>query len=247
MSRSKLASAVLAATALLGACSSSGPSSTGRTVNFQLATMRQPAAAPAGAALVSQTLTSGADVIDVSSVQLVLRKIELELATATPNCTATPTPDDDCEEIELSPRLYDVPLGPGADVVLTATDVAVGDYKSVKIEIHKPSGTEIPGFDGVSIRVIGTLNGNPFTYDSQLDVEQEFQFVTPKSITETQGLDITMLADLTSWFEKSPGGGFYDLTALSTGDHDTVENQIKSSFRVFEDDDQNGGDDDSGN
>ena len=39
----------------------------------------------------------------------------------------------------------------------------------------------------------------------------------------------------------------YDLTALSSGDHDTVENQIKSSFRVFEDHDHNGGDDDNGN
>lgn len=247
MSRFKLVPTVLTAAALLGGCSSSGPSSTGRTVSFMLATRKQAAPAPVGAALVSQTLTSGTDEIVVSSVQLVLRKIELEAATATPTCTATPTPDDDCEEIELSPRLYDVPLGPGADVVLTATDVGVGDYKSVKIEIHKPSGAEIPGFDGVSIRVIGTLNGNPFTYDSQLDIEQEFEFATPKSITETQGLEITMLADLTSWFEKSPGGGFYGLTALSSGDHDTVENQIKASFRVFEDDDHNGGDDDSGN
>lgn len=248
MSSSKAVSLALVASALLGACSSSsGPSSAGRQVAFQLAT-RKAAPAP-GAALVAgqEVIAAGNDTIIVTSAQLVLRKIELERAVASPVCDTTANVEDDCAELESGPVLLDLPLGGGAQRSFSVA-IDTGSYAKAKLEIHKPSGSEVPGFDGVSIKLVGTYNGTAFTFTTDLDAEQEFSFNPPLAVTDSTGAHMTLFVDLASWFANGSGGLIDPATASIGGANEgIVKNAIQTSFDAFEDEDHNGGDDHHGN
>jgi hypothetical protein len=259
MSAIKLVSAALAATTLLGACSSSsGPSSTGRTVAFQMASQKG-TPAPAGSALLSgqEVLTAGSDVIVVNSVQLVLRRIELERAVASPVCDSLNPGHDDCEELRAGPDLLDLPLGNGASRSFSVA-VDTGSYKKIQLQIHKPSSSHDaafiaanPGFDGVSIKMTGTYNGTQFSYVTDLDAEQEFEFNPPLAVTDASGASLTLFVDLAKWFDNGSvtAPGFIDpATALKGGPNEAqVKSAIESSLHAFEDEDHNGGDDHHGN
>ena len=250
----RFVTAALAATTVLAACSGdgSGPSGTGRSVAFQLATKPGAPAPIRGAALVGQEiLAAGSDTIVVTSVQVVLRKIELERATPSAGCDSLAPSGDDCEELQAGPVLLDLPLGTGA---LRTFSVAIdtGSYSKIKFEIHKPSSSNDaaflaanPGFDGVSIKMVGTWNGTPFTYISDLDVEQEHDFVPPITVTDTTGANLTLLVDLQSWFLNQSANGFIDPATANNGGQfeGEVKSNIEASLNAFEDDDRDGSDD----
>jgi hypothetical protein len=121
-----------------------------------------------------------------------MREIELERAESSIACgdddsTVGDDDSDDCEELEFGPVLVDVPLGAGPARALSV-EVAPGLYEKLEFEIHKPESSDDaafiaanPAFDGVSVRVTGSYNGTPFTYTSDLDVEQEQEFAPPLS------------------------------------------------------------------
>ena len=208
----KYASTSLAALALLAACSGdgSGPSVGGRQVAFQVATSEK-TTAPAAALLGPETIGLGNDTIVLTSVQVVLRRIELERVGGSV-CDTTAT-EDDCEELKLGPVLLDVPLAAGADRQFTVT-VDTGSYGKIKFEIHKPESSKDagfvaanPDFDGQSIKVTGTFNGTPFTYYSDLDVEQEADLNPPLVVTDAVGANLTLHVDLATWFQNQAGTG----------------------------------------
>src|SRR5690606_12120927 len=104
----KFGATALAATALLAACSgdSAGPSVAGRQVAFQLAT--NPAPAGGLAALAGQEVIAvGSDTIVLTSVQMVLREIELKRVGGIACDTAEV--EDDCGEMEIDAPLLDLP------------------------------------------------------------------------------------------------------------------------------------------
>ena len=244
MSRTKLVSAALTATALLAACSnSSGPGS--NTVAFQVATM---AAAPArGAALVGTTYTAtNGDQITFESVSIVLHKIELGLVSA-PVCD--PAVADDCEELKAGPITLDLPLGAGAQTEFAVT-VPDGSYDKVEFKVAPDPAT------GYSIHVTGSYTPNggstttfdnttPFTSD--LDAEQEHEFSAPITIPDPTGgsAGITLFVDLSKWFANAAGDGFVDpLTANHGGVNEgLVKENIKNSLNAFEDENHDGEDD----
>jgi hypothetical protein len=246
--------AVSTAAALLGACSSSnGPSSAGRQVAFQLAT-RSGAAAPAKALLAGQEiLAAGSDTIVVTGVQMVLRRIELERAAASPVCDSL-LADDDCEELKAGPVLLDLPLGVGAAHNFSVA-MDTGSYAKVKFEIHRPeAGNDAaflashPGFDGVSIQMTGTFNGTPFTYSSDLDVEQEHEFTPPLTVTDSTGAQLTVFVDLQSWFLNQTADGLIDPSQANKGKtfEGEVKSNIETSLNAFEDENHDGEDDHDG-
>jgi hypothetical protein len=251
----KLTGAALLAVAALSACSdSSGPGVAGRSVAFQLATQKStaaPAALRANAAG-TETITLGSDVIVVSSVQVVLRRIEVERAGGT--VCDTLTTEDDCEELKAGPVLVDLPLGAGATRSFTVA-IDTGSYGKLKFEIHKPESgkdaaflAQYPGFVGVSIKVTGTYNGTDFTYISDLDVEQEHEFNPPITVTDAAGANLTLFVDLAGWFANAGGTGLIDpATALKGQPNEgEVKSNIETSFNAFEDDNHDGGDDHGG-
>jgi hypothetical protein len=252
MSVLKSGTTSLAALALLAACSgdSSGPGSSGRQVAFHLAT-RENTAAPGLARLTGpETIGVGNDTIVFTGVQLVLREIELNQVGGSA-CDTTLT--DDCEELKIGPILLDLPLGAGADRQFTVP-VDTGSYDEIEFEIHKPESSDDagfialhPAFDGVSIRATGTWNGTPFTYTSDLDVEQEYTIAPPLVVTETSGANVTLRVDLAGWFLNQAGDGLLDPATANKGGQNEgeVKSNIEASINAFEDDDHDGEDDSS--
>lgn len=257
MSPIKFSHSLLASAVLLAACSggSSGPSSTGRSVSFQLATKAGTPAAIRGAALVGQeVLAAGNDTIVVTGVQLVLRRIELERSVPSAACDSLAPSSDDCEEIKAGPVLLDLPLGAGAQRSFNVA-IDTGTYSKIKFEIHRPEmGNDAtflaanPGFDGVSVKMTGTYNGTAFTYTSGLDVEQEHSFVPPIAVTDAAGANLTLFVDLNSWFLNQSATGLIDPASANKGQQNEgeVKSNIEASLNAFEDDNHDGSDDHGG-
>jgi hypothetical protein len=237
---------VMAAAALAACSDSSGPASSGPQASFQLATSPK-TAAPGMAALAGQeVLVAGTDTIVVTSVQMVMREIELNRVGGSA-CDSTLV-DDSCEELEIGPELFDLPLGTGAQRAVTVA-IDTGSYDKIEFEIHKPESSDDAGFialhpefDGVSIKMTGTYNGTPFTYTSDLDVEQEYDFVPPLVVTDNTSFGVTMFVDLQTWFLNQSGDGFLDPASANKGGQyeGEVKSNIEASINAFEDDDRDG-------
>jgi hypothetical protein len=129
---------VLAAAALSACSDSSGPASSGPKASFQLATSAGGPASGMAAIGGPEVLVAGSDTIIVTSVQMVLREIELERVGAVA-CDSTAA-DDSCEEFETGPELFDLPLGSGASRAITVA-IDTGSYDEIEFEIHKPESS----------------------------------------------------------------------------------------------------------
>lgn len=211
-------------------------------------------AAPAPAmamvnALRDETLVDGQNTLVITSAEVVLREIELKRISA--NCDQAVN-EDDCEEFDLGPVLLDLPLD-GQVKQSMAITVEPGTYRELEFEIHKVTSDQEdatfraahPDMEGVSIRVQGTYNGNAFTYTTDLDVEQEFDFTEPLVVTEgTTSFNVTVLLDLDAWFRDGTGN-LVDPATGNTGEvnEGLIKENIKQSTEAFEDDDHDGDDD----
>jgi hypothetical protein len=246
----KHASLILGVAAVAACSDSSAPGVAGRQVALQLATRPATTAPSAGANLVgTETITLGSDVIEVTQVQLVLEQIELQRAGGSV-CDAT-LPQDDCEELKAGPVLLDLPLGAGASRQFTVA-IDTGTYGKVEFKIHKPESSNDaafiaanPAFDGVSIRMTGTWNGTPFTYTTDLDVEQEADLIPPLSVTDAAGAQFTLLVNLSEWFANQANTGLIDPSTANPGGQfeGEVKSNIETSFHAFEDENHDGQDD----
>lgn len=127
-----------------------------------------------------------------------------------------------------------------------------GFIKELEFDIHKVGGEEDidfvnahPAFDGISIRVEGTFNDVSFVFTQDLDEEQEIEFDSPIEISADTGVtNITLHLDLSTWFVTNTGV-LVDLAMANDGGayEGLVEENIKNSIDVFEDDDHDGHDD----
>ena len=235
------------------ACSDSG-SGDDATVVFNIAS--RPAASVGAAMALSgtpDTLTDGINELVIDTAQLVIRDLKFHLVeTATCNDDDDDIDqDDDCDELRIGPYLLDLPLGPGPERVFTV-EIPAGSYRDVKFKIHKPNRSSDaafvaanPEFDGKSVRVVGSYNGTPYTYSSDVEASQRSDFDPPLDVEAGAGTDLTLLVDISNWFRVN--GSLVD-PALA-GDNQPLGNQvrdnIRSSIRAFRDDDHDGHDDDS--
>jgi hypothetical protein len=243
---------LISATAACGA--STGVDGGGR-IALNVATNPTTASSSVGASLRngSETYIVGTDTLVIQKVELVLKEIELELAVPVANCTAGGSDNDDCEELELNARLFDLPLGTASGAQRTiAIDVPAGSYKEVEFEIHKPSSSssaaflaQNPAFNDVSIRVTGTWNSQAFTYLSDLEVDYEIEFNPPLVVGASNTTDFTVNIDVGTWFRTGTGTLIDPRTAnRNQPNKSRVESNITESIKAFGDDDRDGYDDD---
>jgi len=184
----------------------------------------------------------------------VLKEIELE-RVETEECDAS-VDNDDCEEFEVGPVLVDLPLNGGIETHVTVS-APPGSYDEIEFEIHKVSHddeedadfrAQHPDMAGKSLRVAGTFNGESFTYESDLDVEQEHDLNPPLVIDESGSVNVTVKIDVSMWFVDGSGHLVDPRTANTGGDNESlVKENIKQSVEAFEDDDHDGDDDDEEN
>ena len=249
---------------LVTACDdTSSPTGEGATVSFSVAV---PASAPAAASVAGGALfalvpvTDGVQTLEIETVELVLKEIELELQDSEDCDDHLEGEDDSCEEFETGPFLLDLPLdGSGVAQAFEIPGVPAGTYDEVEFEIHTPGSDPgddefllaNPGFDGVSIRVTGTFDdgqgggAQPFVFVSDMSQEQEMDLAPPLLVGDGGAANITLQVDVTVWFIAADRVTLIDPATASTGqpNESVVEENIQNSLDVYEDDDHDGEDD----
>lgn len=251
------AAALLAAATLATACGSAGTGTEnagGVALNVATTPVAASQVGTSSSTSNSETYITGSDTLVITSAEFVLREIELESAVALPNCTAGDDDDDDCEEIELAARLFSLPLGTAGAARTITVPVPAGLYDEVEFEVHKPSSGSSddaaflaanPDFAGVSVRVRGTWNGQPFTFTSDVEADYEIEFSPPLQVAADGQTDFTINVDVGTWFRNENGTLLNPATALKNQPNESrVRNNIQNSIRAFEDDDRDGRDDD---
>jgi hypothetical protein len=238
----------------LAACSDGAGPGDDATVSLSFTTRAGAAAAASGfsASVMADTLVDGANTLVITKAEVVLREIELEREDSD-GCDSMMS-DDGCEEFETGPILVDLPLDGRVDTEVTIAPPA-GTYDELEFEFHKVSNddpedaqfrADHPHMVGKSIRVEGTFNGTTFVYESDLDVEQEFDLADPIVVTDTAAaVNVTVLLNLNQWFRDGSGNLLDPATGNTGGMNESlIKENIKNSIEAFEDDDHDGHDDD---
>lgn len=201
----------------------------------------------------ADTFAVGGDDLVISKVEVVLREIELK-RQGYDDCDSSEMHDDSCEEFEVGPVLLDLPLNGEVDR-LVEIQIDSGTYDEIEFDIHKVSSDDAedaafratyPHMAGQSIRVEGTFNGEDFVFESDLDVEQEYDINPPLVIdSETVATNVTVRIDIQTWFVDG-GGALVDPSTANKGEvnEGLVKENIKNSIDAYEDDDEDGEDDD---
>jgi len=231
----------------LAACSDS--TAAGSAALTLSVTNRAPSGSAAIDPLADVTVANGGNTLVISKVQLVLGEIELKEATAecaSGSHSGSGSRGGGCPEVELDPVLVDVPLTGATTTLDLGALVPAGTYHELEFEIESvddDSGPEAafaaahPELRGVSVRVEGTYNGQPFTFKSSLEAELELELESPLTVSAAEPLNLTLSVDVSSWF-KGVGGTVLDpsngANALA------IAANIRSSFAACEDDDRNG-------
>jgi len=262
-SNSHALSVVPAFVALLAACSAdgaAGPNAHQVSLSFTTAARLSPAMLN-GLTSGSLTQTVGSNTLVITKAQIVLKRIELTTSSTT-DCTADntmvsgdmsggtggPSGHPECDEVRADPAVVDLPVDGSVTTSAVAT-VAAGTYSAFEARIHAVRGTDTvstnfltanPTFAGVSVHVEGTYNGTNFTYDGRSTGMIELAFSPPVTVT-TGGINITVNADLSTWFVDGSGNLIDPSTAGSGGANEMlVGHNIHESFEAFEDDHHDG-------
>ncbi len=266
----------VAALGLLAACSTGSGPSTSTQVTFSLASKQgaAPFAALTGDTIATATDTLIIDRVELVLRDIRFKRVndnacDLEDEDssgvhASPVAFSHDGGDDDghdgeadgCESFNAGPFLLDLPLGAGTAKAF-AVAVDTGTYDQVRIKVHKPEDDSgdpkdiaflaaHPDFNKVSIRVTGSFNGTPFTFETDRNAEERFTLVPPLVVADsTSSVDVTIQVDVAAWFQDGAGGVIDPGTANKGGANDQlVEDNIKDSFKAFRDENHDGHDDD---
>ena len=222
----------------LAACESTGPGT--RALSLSVTTK-----SATSTSMASATADPSGGSISLSAAQVTVSEVELAPvgttcaaeqadAAATGNTTrgdGSNEEHDDCQELELGPLTIDLPLVATTQLVLDAL-VPAGTYSGVQAKLGgvTVSGTFTPA--------VGTAQAFAFTSNAEAEIEMEF--ATP--ITVGPGTsNFTVSVDVASWF-KDASGAFLDPNDPANAE--TINANIRQSFRAFADEDRDGVDDD---
>ncbi len=195
--------------------------------------------------------SAAVDSIRLTRVRVVLSKIELESA-------------NDSAEFRSASMVLELDLS-GAVQTLGVVGVPFGSYREVEFNIHRVDSTDLASIPpaeqarfgdflqdpAASIILAGFtyMNGNaqPFAHRSDLNVKQEYDLTPSLTVSEANPTaNLTINLDSSNWF-KDDAGALLD--PADPKNRHRIDNNIKTSFKVYEDDDRDGdddGDDDGG-
>jgi len=132
----------------------------------------------------------------------------------------------------------------GADDAFPVSDIdeILPGLLENRSKVYYAMGTH-PEFDQRSVRVVGSWNGVPFVFTSDVSAEQETEFSPPLTVDGTTGTDLTLFVDISTWFLVN--GALVDPSQATDPQPlaSQVKENIKASIRAFEDDDRDGEDD----
>lgn len=177
--------------------------------------------------------------VTITSAQLVIDEIEFE------------SDGGDSLDFEFEePFIQDLSLDTNLHEIQTV-QVPFGTYEESEIEIDELTEKDSllyaqnPELQDRSILVKGFVNDDTtqtFTFSSDISASQEREFDPPLVIDENSpSTNIVLIINLDSWFVDDDGDL---LDPRSSGNRETIEENIKNSIDVFEDEDDDGDDDD---
>ena len=220
----------------LAACESTGPGT--RALSLSVTTKSATSMASATTDPTGGSISLSAAQVTVSEVELApvgttcaAEQADAAATGSTMSDDGSNEADDDCQELELGPLTVDLPLDATTQLVLDAL-VPAGTYSGVQAKLGgvTVSGTFTP--------TGGTAQGFAFTSNAEAEIEMEF--ATP--ITVGPGTsNFTVSVDVASWF-KDASGAFLDPNDPANAE--TINANIRQSFRAFADEDHDGVDDD---
>ncbi|HYT05645.1 MAG TPA: hypothetical protein VEM13_12295 [Gemmatimonadales bacterium] len=227
----------------LAACSDTGPKAS-QPVSLSVTT--KPSSSPSADIMIG----SGANSLTISQAQIVLARIELSPSGA----CATTGEEDDCDELEVGPTLVSLPVDGSTQVVLDGV-VSPGTYRALEAKLDAVTAdddeagasaflTAHPDFQGVSVMVMGAFTdansvAHAFTFTSEVDAEIEAMFQPPVTV-DAGTSNLTIAVDVASWFTDATGAAIDPTNAANA---EVINRNIENSFRAFEDDNRDGGDD----
>ena len=184
----------------------------------------------------NNTLGKTAAAVTITSARVIIDEIELESIF------------DDTLDFEFEqPFVQDLMAGSSNIYEIGTIQVPFGSYKEMEIEIDDLKAedgavyTQNPELEDLSIRVEGYLNGdtnNTFVFTSDLNEEQEREFNPFLILDENSpSTSIVLTIDIDAWFM---GGTGTPLDPSSPSNKSIIENNIKNSIDVFEDEDDDG-------
>lgn len=233
--------AMVALALSLTGCNNSKPLA---DVQVSFATQRPPSAGVAVLLVPADTQVTGTDTLIMTSAAIVLRGVELRPA-GTSDCSGTTT----CEVFAAGPVIVNLPLSPGIQPQF-AVNAPPNTYVEVRFDIHKVSSSDAgdtsflsvhPDFANISLRVLGTFRGKPFTYTSDLNVTQRLALNPTLVVLDNgAGTNLTVFSDVHGWFRV--GGTLVDPNTANKGgaNENAVRDNIIASFQAFDDPDGNG-------
>ena len=154
--------------------------------------------------------------------------------------------DSTSHEVKLTPFVVNFDLSSSLKEVLSVY-IPSKTYRKVKFQIHKPEDTETPpdpefkdANGRYSFIVKGTYNGNAFVYKSKKTVNLIIN-MNKDVIINSNKVNITMLINKLMWFKNGSG---VEIDPRDSGNENTIDDNLRNSFKnVFKDDDRNGVDD----
>jgi hypothetical protein len=240
------------ATLGLAACSDS-TAANGAPISLSVTTKPQ---TPSSAA------SAQASTLVLTKAQVVLRELELKSSENVCNdhddgddegtsTTANHEGEDkneECDEVELGPFLFDLPLDgtTKTDFTPLATPGTFSAFE-VKIGVVRSGSMKAADFlaahpdaKDISVRVEGTLDGKAFTFTSTVNAEIEQELKPPVTIAQGSTANITVAIDVKSWFSDGAGG---TLDPANPANAARIAENIKRSLHAFRDDNCDGEED----
>lgn len=154
-------------------------------------------------------------------------------------------------------------LQPGAPLQQIAVQgVPPGIYREVEFEVHRVESTDVAAMLGAEraaftdflqgdrssiiiegiVYPAGGAPGASFVFRSRMNERQEFEFSPGLVVDNAQvGVNVTLRVNAGTWFRSEDGLTFADPRDGTQAQ--LIENNLKASLRIFEDNDLNGEDD----
>ncbi|MDT8369639.1 MAG: hypothetical protein RQ745_10565 [Longimicrobiales bacterium] len=242
--------------------SSMGPGASGDVAIRFLSGAPASSASSSGPMAAPVTGTNGA--LEITSLHVIVAELEFEGTNGACGSTSGDDDDEDCFEVELPPRLVEIPLD-GTPLAVVTTELPAGLYNEFELEIEDLEddeddtefAQEIAALEAEilaafpnwpkegTIRVEGTFTPNdgtpePFVVFVDGEVELELDLVPALEIadsgTSNRILDVVLFPE--RWFVRGDGS-VIDLTEFdfeTTGQLLELEVEIEDGFEIEFDD-----------
>lgn len=187
----------------------------------------------------SVVVTDGQNELVMERIELVVRDVFLKPDDVS-SCGA-----GECVEYVGEPVLLPLPTE-GATILLATRSVPAKRFDRLDLTLHPPGADEAvvendPELEGVSVRVEGTYNDEPFSYSGDVATDARMSLDPALVLGEDLSTaNVTFMVGVTSWFRGDLG--LIDPRTASEGgeNEDVVDANIRGSFEAFRDDDRDG-------